>query len=188
MQLIKRSKKSKTMKILKFPNLRQTYEYDCGAQAMQSVLAYYGMDVPEGIIMQIAETTRGGTNISGLTKVARKYGLKVSVRKMNVDKVKKYIDRKIPVILFVQAWPNQSKKVVNWLHEWDSGHYVVAIGYDKDRIYFEDPATFNVAFLTYDELRNRWHDIEHDKKYEHYGMAVYGKEPVFDPEKIVHMD
>jgi len=176
------------MKILKFPNLRQTYEYDCGAQAMQSVLAYYGMDVREGIIMQIAETTRGGTKISGLTKVARKYGLKTRVAKLTVEKVKRYIDRKIPVILFMQAWPNNGKKIVNWLHEWDSGHYVVAIGYDKDRIYFEDPASFNIAYLTYDELKTRWHDVENGKKYEHYGLVVYGKESAFDPEKIVHMD
>jgi ABC-type bacteriocin/lantibiotic exporter with double-glycine peptidase domain len=176
------------MKLLKFPNLRQTYEYDCGAQAMQSVLAYYGFDIREGIIMRIAETTRGGTKISGLTKVARKYGLKTSVRKMNVDKIKRYINKGIPVILFMQAWPDKKRRVINWLHEWDSGHYVVAIGYDKDRIYFEDPASFNIAYLTYDELKTRWHDSENGKKYENYGIAIYGKEPNFSPEKIVHMD
>jgi predicted double-glycine peptidase len=36
------------MKILKIPELRQAYVYDCGANAVQSVLEYYGIDIKEG--------------------------------------------------------------------------------------------------------------------------------------------
>jgi len=40
------------MKILDFPELRQTFNYDCGAKALQSVLAYYGIDIREEEIIK----------------------------------------------------------------------------------------------------------------------------------------
>ena len=59
------------MKILMFPELRQAYEYDCGANATQSVLDYYGIDKKESEIIKIAETTRAGTSIKGVIKALK---------------------------------------------------------------------------------------------------------------------
>ncbi|MBU4308385.1 MAG: hypothetical protein KJ566_01155, partial [Nanoarchaeota archaeon] len=53
-------------KILKFPFSRQCYNYDCGANAMKSILDYYGIDIREEKIIKIAKTTRAGTNFIGL--------------------------------------------------------------------------------------------------------------------------
>ncbi len=41
-----------------------------------------------------------------------------------------------PVILLMQAW---SDPIVDYTNNFDDGHFVVAIGYDLNYIYFEDP-------------------------------------------------
>ncbi|MBU1179589.1 C39 family peptidase [Patescibacteria group bacterium] len=175
------------MKILEFPELRQAYNYDCGASAIQSVLVYYGIDEEEDVIMKKAGTTkRAGTPIKRMIKTLNSYGLKCKAGPMTTEQVKKFIDKGHPVILDVQAW--NEKKKIDWASDWADGHYVVAIGYDSKKIYFEDPATISRAFLTYKELEKRWHDKDTDgKKYANYGIAVYGKPVKYNIKKAVHM-
>ena len=157
-------------KILDFPKLRQVYDYDCGANALQGVLDYYGIDVNEGIIMKKAGTNHKGTEISGLKKAAEYFKLKYREGEMTFDDLKKYIDKKIPVIIAIQAWP---KEKVNWKTEWSTGHYVVVVGYSKNRIYFEDPYSERRTFLYYSELEERWHHNDAERnKLSHWGMAL----------------
>ena len=174
------------MKILDFPELIQTYKYDCGAKALNAVLEYYGIDVSEGEIMKIAGTDKkSGTPIEGVLKVLKKYKLKFEAGTLKISQIKRYINKKIPVILILQAW--SSDKKVLWEKNWGDGHYVIAIGYDKKKIYFEDPYSVFRTYLTYKELDKRWHDKNKGKKYIHYGIAVYGKKPKFDSNKKIHM-
>ena len=50
-----------------------------------------------------------------------------------------------PVILLMQAW---SDPIVDYTNDFDDGHYVVAIGYDLNYIYFEDPWILgNIAYI-----------------------------------------
>jgi ABC-type bacteriocin/lantibiotic exporter with double-glycine peptidase domain len=174
------------MKVLECPRLIQTYNYDCGAKALQIVLAYYGVYVSEGSLIRSAgTTTKNGTEANGMLRTLRKYGLEYEAGKMTVSRIKCFIDKKIPVILLLQAWAG--RKITNWNREWSVGHYVVAVGYDKTKIYFDDPNTFNMAFLTSRELVKRWHSKMKGSKHINYGIAVFGKRPTFDPKKIVHM-
>ena len=161
------------MKIKNFPNLRQTYEYDCGAQALQAIFAYYGIDIRGEKLMRNAKTTRRGTSLENMQKVAKKHGFKVVMEKMDLDKIKKYIKKKIPVILLLRAWGD--------------GHYAIAIGYDQNKFYFEDPASISRTYLGHKELQKRWHDKINGKDYINYGMAIYGRKPSYNPEKIIHM-
>jgi ABC-type bacteriocin/lantibiotic exporter with double-glycine peptidase domain len=59
------------MKMLKFPELRQTYEWDCGANAIQSVLVYHGIQLSEEVVIKQAKTTRSGTPIAGIKRAAK---------------------------------------------------------------------------------------------------------------------
>lgn len=125
------------MKIKKFLELRQTYFWGCGAKAMQAVLAYYGIDVHEEAIMKLAGTTKTGTPVKGLKKVVKKYGLKCEAGKMTIEEVKNYIKKRIPVIILLQVWT--IKENVDWGKHWTDGHYAVVVGYNKKKMYFEDP-------------------------------------------------
>lgn len=78
------------MKILSFPEFRQTFEYDCGAKASQAVLAYYGFDVSEEILLEMEETVKTGTSPKDIEKTMKKFGLKVDAGKMEVEQIKKY--------------------------------------------------------------------------------------------------
>lgn len=174
------------MQKIKFPELMQTYSWDCGAKAMQSVLIYYGFDVPEQIVMKIAHTTSSGTSAVGIERVVRKYKLKYECKKMTKDDLKLHVKKKIPVIILLQAW--SGKKKVDWEHRWADSHYVVVTGYDERRLYCEDPWTIHQTYLTWTELEKRWHGIIRHKRYHHWGLAVFGKEATYDPGKLVHMD
>ena len=174
------------MKLLPFPKLRQTYGYDCGAVAIESILGYYGLEIREGVLLKLAKTTKSGTYPPNVIKTLEKYGLKCHVGEFTILDIKKYIDKKIPIILLIQAWTE--KKKINWEKDWNDGHYVVAIGYDKKRIYFEDPSSLARTYLNYKELEKRWHDKDkYGKSYINFGIAVYGKKPKFNPSKKIHM-
>ncbi len=175
------------MKIIVLPQLRQTYCYDCGANALQSVLVYYGIEVREDCLIKLTGTSKEGTSIKGIIKVAEKYGLKTESKQMTIDDIKWYIKKDVPVIIALQAWTEKEK--VDWENDWVDGHWVVAIGYTKDKIIFEDPSSFVRVYLKYEELEKRWHDVDtNGKKYFHHGIAIFGKKPKFDRDKIVHME
>lgn len=176
------------MKILDFPEIKQTFKYDCGACALESVFSYYGLDVFENEIIEVAKTVSGsGTSIYGMLHAVTHFGLKVDLKTLSIKELKKYINKKVPVILRIQAWT--SKENVDWEKDWKDGHYVVAIGYDKEKIYFEDPWSIKRTFLSYEELEKRWHDIDIDgKKYCNYGIVIRGKRKGYDLNKAVHMD
>jgi ABC-type bacteriocin/lantibiotic exporter with double-glycine peptidase domain len=162
------------MKILDFPELRQAYEYDCGASALQSILAYYGIDIREELIMKYLKTNlRNGTSINNITKVLKKFNLKFESRKMTILEIKNYINKKIPVLILIKAW--------------DDDHWVVAIGYDKERIIFEDPYLLKRTFLKNEEFLKRWHTDEIDSKHPNHGIAVFGKELKLKKNDFIHM-
>ncbi len=172
------------MKILPFPDLRQTYDYDCGAKAIQGVLMYYGIDVREDEILETSKTDKRGTSVKGIEQTITKFGLKFDRGKMTVGDVKSYIDKECPVILLVQAWSDDRN--VDWENDWKDGHYVVAIGYDDTRLLFEDPSSIYRTYLTFNDLGKRWHDIGlNGIKYINFGIAVYGKEPSFSAKKVI---
>ncbi|MCA9477665.1 MAG: C39 family peptidase [Nanoarchaeota archaeon] len=174
------------MMLLDFPELRQTFEWDCGAKALQATLTYYGIEVREELVIKYAKTnSKEGTSISDMLKVLKKYELDFEERSMSVENLKTYLDKKIPIIILLQAWNGKSTEYSNDFHD---GHWVVAIGYDKDRIIFEDPYSFQRTFLKKEELEKRWHGKEEEKKILNYGIAVMGKKSSYSSDKIIHMD
>jgi len=81
------------MKTINLPQLRQTYGYDCGAKALQSVLVYYGIEVREDHIIKSAGTSKEGTSIHGIIKVANKHGLQTDSKQMTIKDIKEYIKK-----------------------------------------------------------------------------------------------
>lgn len=173
------------MKLLDFPELRQTFEYDCGAKVLQAILVYYGIELREEILLQQAATDKKkGTTRQGVARVLKKYKLSFVSESMTLENLKDYIDQKIPVLLLLQAWGDQP---IKYDKDWHDNHWVVMIGYDQRKIFFEDPYTFVRATLTNAELEKRWHAQENKRKIFHHGIAVFGKKPVFSSKKTMHM-
>jgi uncharacterized protein len=174
------------MIIKEFPILRQTFDYDCGAKAVQCILAYYGVEIREDFIIKALKTNKDGTNIENIVSFFKLKEFKVDSKKFSIEELKFYLKKKIPVILVLQAWKEKKSSYEN---DYDDGHYVVAIGYLKNKIIFEDPSSFNRAYLFFDELEERWHDVDiKGKKYYHHGIAVFGKKPNFKISNYIHLD
>jgi len=175
-------------KISNFPEIEQAFDYDCGACAMQAVLEYYGIDLREEKFIKLLGTTKKyGTAFKGFKKAAKKFKLKSIFREMSIDMLKKNIDLGRPTIIALQAWPD--RKTTRWEKHWSSGHYVIPIGYDKKKIYFDDPSVLKRAYLTFKELEKRWHDVDgkSKKRYSHMGISFYGRKPKYNLDKTVHM-
>jgi uncharacterized protein YvpB len=120
-----------------------------------------------------------------MEKVLKNYGLQYDSRQMEIKDIKSYIRKKIPIILLVQA---RSGKPRNYKNDYQDGHRVVAIGYQKDKIFFEDPYTFKRTFLREKELQERRHSQEKKVKIFNHGIAVYSKRQTFNSKEIIHME
>jgi len=135
----------------------QTLDYYCGPACLEMVFDYYGEDISQLEIAEVARTypystytdelrraahfsdtsTSMGTempeNITGYT--LRQLGYSAFEQwSMTIDQLKTLIDHNFPIILLM--WYDQY---------YDSGHYRVAVGYNNTHIILHDPWN-NVAW------------------------------------------
>ena len=170
-------------------NLRQTFNYDCGAKALQTVMAYYGIDAREDDLIKGLQITKKGTRPVNMRRVAEKYGFKVkSGTGWTLEDVKWYINSGTPVIVLLQAWAERFMTLEAWSEDYDDGHYAVVIDTANEIVVFEDPASFRRTWLAESEFVLRWHDRDPltNRKVERFAMVLLGKEPVLPAPK--HMD
>jgi predicted double-glycine peptidase len=174
------------MKIIPFPEARQTFNFDCGADALQSVLVAYGIEEREDRLIKLARTTaRAGTSMDWVTYVLGYYGLAYHARQgLTPDNLCDCINLDRPTIIAIQAY-RSSALPYNKLR--NDGHYVVAIGCDNHRIIFEDPSSFCRTWLADEELRQRWHDVDQGKLIRGWGCTIL-KPCTFEPGKLEHME
>ena len=180
------------IKMLNFPLIRQIHDYDCGVSSLQSVLVYYGLEKKEDELIELlkprhTEIFNNGTKFSDIKKVSEKLGFKCEIHEdFTIDEIINCIDNKIPVIVLIQAYQDKSIKFDS---DFNDGHYIVAVGYNESKLFFEDPSSFNRAFLTKKEFLNRWHGRNDENKIGviHEAIIIYGT-PKFDINKITHID
>ncbi len=176
------------MPILPFPSGRQTFDYDCGTKALQMVMAYYGVDAREDELLRKLRTDDRGTRAKAIMAVAESYGFGVDIRTgATLHTIRRYIDRKTPVMVVVQAWADRYMTLWDWQKTNDYGHYVVVIGYNEQTILFEDPAVFHHTWLSSREFMARWHDVDPDtgELLSRFSLVLTGRQPVLRlPEKM----
>jgi len=180
---------SRKMKIINLHIGKQSFNYDCGPKALQTVMHYYGEEADDNDLINELGTTPDGTPPEEMIRVAKQHGYVVkSGTNWSLKQVKQYVDEGTPVIVLLQAWADRHMTIDDWRREWNQGHYAIIIGVNKDMLLFEDPASIRRTWLREREFLARWHDL-HPKtgeKYEHFGMVLLGKQPAllsFD-----HMD
>src|SRR5690606_6541339 len=103
-----------------------------------AVLGYYGDWVMEDeLAKELKADPNNGTPYKNIVSYAESKGYTAKVKTgMSIEALKAHLDAKQPVIVLIQAWGERTKP---WSETWDAGHYVVAIGYDAERVYFMDP-------------------------------------------------
>jgi ABC-type bacteriocin/lantibiotic exporter with double-glycine peptidase domain len=177
------------MAMIDLPVGRQTFDFDCGAKALQLVFMYYGVDVREDELMRELETDENGTHVENMISAAERRGFQVVARcGVSLKTVKKFVDEKYPVIVLVQSWAERYMTLEDWKKDYENGHYVIIIGYSGNIIVFEDPGSIRRTWLTDEEFIARWHDMDHrtQKKLNRFAMVLLGKHPA--AKSIEHMD
>jgi predicted double-glycine peptidase len=178
---------SQASKLIRLPLIRQATEYTCGTAAVLSVLAYFGDSYFEdALAKQLATNSRTGTYYKRIIEFGRAHGYSVQADSaMTVDALKQFIDEGTPVICLIQAWAG---KTVDYGSDVKDGHYVVAVGYDSQNIYFMDPWSLgNLTYLSYGELLSRWHDVQKGTRIEHLGIAIRKDKPALDMQAVRKM-
>ncbi len=168
---------------------RQTFDFDCGAKALQMVMEYYGVEKREDILIKELGTDTRGTSVESMISVAEKKGFKVySATGVSLQQLKQFVDEGYPVIVLLQAWAERYMTLEDWKADNDDGHYAIVIGYNGNVIIFEDPSSIRRTWLTEEEFLARWHDVDPRTKIrlEHFAMVLMGKKPV--RKGVEHMD
>lgn len=175
--------------LIQVPMARQAANYTCGVAALQSVLHYYGDEWRQDrLSLAVKADSVNGTNYRNIIKLCDSLGYSTNVHtNLSLDSLKTFIDLGFPMILALQAWAESPEKYAT---EWDSGHYVVCIGYDHEKFYFMDPSTIgNYTFIPVNEFKDRWHDIDQEGvKLYNFALQISKNTPTYKPEEILKME
>ena len=163
---------------------RQVTEYSCGACALQAVLSHWGKDVDEEDLMKILHTTsEEGTYPENIVRGAQALGFEAEAReKLTLDDVQQFTANGDPMIALAQVWRSEKNSPGAVSEEWDTGHYIVVLGLDKDNVYFQDPyARMGKAFMPRKTFVEHWHqlmggELKKIPKLMQLGIFVRGKQ------------
>jgi predicted double-glycine peptidase len=164
------------------PNVQQSTDYTCGAASFQAVCCYFGVGPsdPDDYVEILEVSQKNGTKPEQIEKWATNFGLIVERHeKMTDDELKRHLDAGHPVICSMQAYGPTPTRIKQYTakkggHYLDlDGHFIVAIGYDDENFYFEDPSLAGRrGFIPIAEFSGRWHENDSGHKVR-LGLAIY---------------
>jgi predicted double-glycine peptidase len=152
------------------PSVRQQKNYTCGVAALKAIAKLHGSALDEKRLAELLKSnSEDGTSPENIVRIGKLMGLRPKAKVgMSLKELIQHLENKCPVICSMQAWgkPEDYPKA-------KSGHYVVAIGFTEDRIYFEDPSIKGSrGYLKYQEFNERWHDVDcHGHDCSHLGIV-----------------
>ena len=105
---------------IEVPTVLQMEAAECGAAALDMVLAYYGLWVPLEEMRETCGVNRDGSKASNIVKAAMKKGCTARGCRWTAKKLK---EKEYPLII-----------------HWEFNHFVVLEGFDDRYAYINDPA------------------------------------------------
>lgn len=180
-----------TRQLMKVPIYRQSKNYTSGVACVQSVLRYakYELDIREdNLARALNATEEHGVKADKIAQYLNAVRLdekeepcfKAELRKnMTLDELKKELAKGHPVICAIQAWDwdenEEYTMELDYSGEWECGHWVLAIGYNDDNVFFMDPSTAgNYTYIPNKKLMERWHDYNVDENNQRYDLIQWG--------------
>ncbi|NII84274.1 MULTISPECIES: peptidase domain-containing ABC transporter [unclassified Pedobacter] len=125
------------MKLKKFPFYKQPDTKDCGPTCLRIIAKHYNKGIPLAQIRTLAETTREGSGLLGLSNAAEALGFRTLGVKINFNTL--LADAPLPCIV-----------------HWNKNHYVVVYKIDKGgKVYISDPG-YGLITYTKAEFIKYW--------------------------------
>ena len=173
----------KQVNLLNVPDVYHYYNYSSGHTALQAIFSYYQFPTDASKYREdtFNEPTDYDQNqfsppeklveaayrkLSGETDPEKQNVFDIQVKEeLSIDELKSYIDRSVPIILLITKKPTA-----------DIGAYVVAIGYDSEYFYFEDPYKMgSIGYLPKNEFEEVWKNYIKSQKRQTKHLAIIMK-------------
>jgi ABC-type bacteriocin/lantibiotic exporter with double-glycine peptidase domain len=179
------------MHSVKVPLCHQETPYSCGVACVQSLLAGYGIIYTQDVLAEhLKQKPIYGTDFRNIITFMEMLGFQASFHTdMNIDQLKAFIDKGITPLLILQAWKDDE---INYTYDWKDSHYVIACGYDQNRILFMDPWTLGYyTVIPNIKLSTRWHTLDSSGNHYFFSGLIIKHEVlpfVYNPNNIKPMD
>ncbi|MDR1020950.1 MAG: C39 family peptidase [Synergistaceae bacterium] len=176
------------VKFIFIPLVGQATFYTCGVAVLQSILFYNGIECRQDVIeLAVGSSPSYGTGIKNMCRFLNDNGLKSELTEnLTLPDLREHICLGHVIVCLMQAWNDERGH--DYTDSWGDGHYVTAIGYDDERIYFMDPYNIaNYAYVENSDFLRRWHGINLGVKYINAGIAVTNPNPVYRPGVFTRM-
>ena len=118
-----------------FPFYKQAETKDCGPTCLRIISKHYGKLVDIQALRELAETTRLGSNLLGISTAAEAIGFRSLALQVNYHQLRQ---AQLPCIL-----------------HWNHDHFVVLYKIKRDRIYISDPG-HGLLHYPKDDFLRRW--------------------------------
>jgi predicted double-glycine peptidase len=176
---------------IRVPLCHQETPYSCGVACVQSILAGYGIIYTQDVLVErLGQKPIYGTEYKNIITFMDMLGFHASFHNgMNIELLKELISNGITPILILQAWKDIE---IDYAYDWKDAHYVIACGYDENRILFMDPWTLGYyTFIPINMLVKRWHDFDSSGNHSYYSGLIIHHEHlpfIYNPSIFKPMD
>ncbi len=176
---------------IKIPLCHQETPYSCGVACVQSLLAGYGIIYAQDVLVEwLKQKPIYGTDYKDIISFMMKLGFQASFHTdMDIHLLKNLINNGITPILLIQAWKDAE---IDYTYDWKDSHYVIACGYEEDRVLFMDPWTLGYyTFIPNNLLMIRWHAQDSFGNPAKYPGLIIKHENlpfIYNPERIKSME
>ncbi|MCE7994656.1 MAG: peptidase domain-containing ABC transporter [Roseivirga sp.] len=121
---------------MRFPFYKQSESKDCGPTCIKIIARHYGKSINTQHLRTLAQTTREGSSMMGLSDAAESVGFRTVGVKINYEN-------------FAEGAPLPA------IVHWNKNHYAVVYKIRKDKIHVSDPASGLLSY-TRDEFITSW--------------------------------